>query len=247
MSLTELIAGVEDSEKTLVVHNADEPTVDSVVDRFADRNVSVTTASTESGPPEYVVLSEGDRVLSATSLAEVVPGGGRPQTPGFGSEPYKPILDELDETMFTSYDWRRMLAASREIEDRAWRAGEGTLYAGFQRYSVLERQLPVYEQLGTKTNLDVTAFAFPDAELPDHEGTFDVYPERAAEIRDTWFVAFDGGGDEESKCALLAEEREPRRFYGFWTYDPETVDYVFDHLGETYLGGRSDTPAAAGC
>ncbi|MDS0298779.1 histidine kinase [Halogeometricum sp. S1BR25-6] len=247
MSLTELIAGVEDSEKTLVVHNADDSTVDSVVERFADRNVTVATASTESGPPEYVVLSEGNRVLSATSLAEIVPDGGRPRTPGFDSEPYKPILDELDETMFTSYDWRRMLAASREIEDRAWRAGEGTLYAGFQNYSTLEKQLAVYEQLGTKADLDVTAFAFPDVDLPEHERTFDVFPERAAEIRDTWFVAFDGGGDEESKCALLAEEREPRQFYGFWTYDPGTVDYIFDHLGETYLDGRSDKRPAAGC
>jgi DICT domain-containing protein len=149
--------------------------------------------------------------------------------------------------MFTSYDGERMLAASREIEDRAWRASEGTLYAGFQRYSILEEQLPVYEQLGTKTDLDVTAFAFPDADLSAHDRTFDVFPERAAEIRDTWFVAFDGGGDEESKCALLAEEREPRRFYGFWTYDPETVDYIFDHLGGTYLDGRSSERPAAGC
>lgn len=247
MSLTELIADVEDSEKTLVVHNAAESTADSVAERFADRNVNVTTASTESDPPDYVVLSEGDRVLSATSLAEIVPDGGRPRTPGFDSDPYKPILDALDETLFTSYDGRQMLAASREIEDRAWRAGKGTLYAGFQRYSILERQLSVYEQLGTKPGLHVAAFAFPDAELSDHEGTFDVYPERADEIRNTWFVAYDGGGDEESKCALLAEEREPRRFYGFWTYDAGTVDHVFDHLEETYLGGRSDKRPAAGC
>lgn len=247
MSLAELIAGVEDSEKTLVVRNADEATVESVVDRFADRNVNVTTASTGSGPPEYVVLSEDDRVLSTTSLAGGSPDGDRTRTPGFDSEPYEPILDELDEMMFTSYDARQMLAASREIEDRAWRTGAGTLYAGFQRYSILERQVPVYEQLGTRPDLDVTAFAVPDAELSEHEATFEVRPERTDEIRDTWFVAFDGGGDEASKCALLAEEREPRRFYGFWTYDPQTVDSVFEHLGETYLDGRPDGRRTAGC
>ncbi|SFR41856.1 DICT sensory domain-containing protein [Halogeometricum limi] len=247
MSLTELITGVEDSEKTLIVHNADDATVESVTERFADRNVTVTTASTADGPPEYAVLSEGDRVLTATSLSEVLPDGGHPRQPEFTSNPYKPILDRLDETMFTSFDPSRMLSASREIEDRAWRAGEGTLYAGFQHYSTLEKQLGTYEQLGTKPELDVTAIAFPDAELSDHDGTFEVYPDRSREIRDVWFVAYDGGGDDDAKCALVAEEREPRRFYGFWTYDPRTVDYIFDYVDDSYLSGRSDRRRMTGC
>ncbi|WP_231751653.1 hypothetical protein [Halogeometricum sp. CBA1124] len=81
MSFTELIANVERSEKTLVVHNADPETVESVVERFADRNVRVVTASTASGPPDYAVLADGDRVLSTTSLSELVPDGGTPRTP----------------------------------------------------------------------------------------------------------------------------------------------------------------------
>lgn len=245
MSFTDLIADVERSEKTLVVHNADAETVESVVERFADRNVRVTTESTASGPPAYAVLSDGERVLSATSLSALVPDGGAPRTPAFTARPYRPILDELDETTFTSYDAGRMLAASREIEDRAWRVG-GTLYAGFQRYSRLEPQLSVYEQLGSRPDLDVTAFGYPDAELPDHEDTFTVFPDRSAEIRDVWFVAYDGGGDGDFKCALLAEEREPRRFYGFWTYDPATVDDVFAHVDDTYLGGSGTRRAAGG-
>jgi hypothetical protein len=244
MSFTDLVADVERSEKTLVVHNADAETVESVVERFATRNVRVTTASTASGPPAYAVLSDGDRVLSAASLSELVPDGGTPRTPAFAAEPYRPILDELDEATFTSHDAGRMLAASREIEDRAWRVG-GTLYAGFQRYSRLEPQLSVYEQLGSRAGLDVVAFGYPDTELPDHRDTFAVFPDRSAEIRDVWFVAYDGGGDDDSKCALLAEEREPRRFYGFWTYDPATVDDVFDHVDDAYLGG-SETRRTAG-
>lgn len=244
MSFTELIANVERSEKTLVVHNADPETVESVVERFADRNVRVVTASTASGPPDYAVLADGDRVLSTTSLSELVPDGGTPRTPAFAARPYRPILDELDETTFTSYDAGRMLAASREIEDRAWRMG-GTLYAGFQRYSRLEPQLSVYEQLGSRPDLDVTAFGYPDAELSDHGDAFDVVPDGGAEMRNVWFVAHDGGGDDDAKSALVAEEREPRRFYGFWTYDPATVDYVFDHVNDASLGG-SETRRTAG-
>ncbi|ADQ67352.1 hypothetical protein C499_07880 [Halogeometricum borinquense DSM 11551] len=239
MSLIGLISGVERSEKTLIVHNADDETVESVAERFADRNVRVTAAPSDSGPEEYVVLAEGDRVLAATALSEVLPDGGELRTPEFDAKPYKPILNELDETMFTSYDTKRMVAASREIEDRAWRSS-GRLYSGFQRYSDFEKQIPVYEQLGSKSYLDVTVLAHPDTDLPDHDGTFEVYPSRAKEIRDVWFVAFDGGGNDEAKCALLAEEREPHRFYGFWTYDPATVDYIFDYVDETYLDGRSD-------
>jgi hypothetical protein len=39
---------------------------------------------------------------------------------------------------------------------------------------------------------------------------------------------------------LLAEEREPGGFYGFWSYDPETVDDVIDYLTERY--GESTSP-----
>jgi len=34
--------------------------------------------------------------------------------------------------------------------------------------------------------------------------------------------------------ALLAEEREPRAFYGFWTYDAATVEWIVDHLRSHY-------------
>lgn len=245
MSLVELLSGVEAREKSLAVHTADEETVESVAERFADRNVRVTAATTESRRSGYAVLSVGHRVLAAASLPELVPDGGLTGPPASAGRSYEPILEELDETTFTSRDDRRMRATTREIEDRAWRTG-GTLYAGFQRYSRLDERLSVYERLGRNPALDVTALAYPDAELSDHDDTFDVYPERTSELRDVRFVAFDGGGDEERKCALLAEEREPRRFYGVWTYDPETVDYVFDHVDDTYLDGASRGRRATG-
>ena len=55
-----------------------------------------------------------------------------------------------------------------------------------------------------------------------------------------WFVAFDGGESELRTCALLAEEREPGAFYGFWTYDPALVGRLVDYLRRTYPHGEGD-------
>jgi len=240
MSLTELITGVESHEKTLAVFNAEPTAVEAVRDRFHDRNLTVRAERTESGRPQgFVVLSTTDEsgeesFVTAADLEDVL-GGGDPTEPGFGDASYRPILDHLEETMFTSYDTRQMVAASREIEDRAWRLGKGSLHAGFQYLSIFEDQMDVYERLASKDRLDVHAYAYPDGDtVPDHDTDLTIHVERTAEIEESWFVAYDGGGVDVNKCALLAEERDPRTFYGFWTYDPDTVDWIIDYLERSY-------------
>jgi len=239
MTLSELIAGVEDHEKSLTVFNTDAETVESVRDQFRDRNLSVRAERTGSGRPgSFVVLSserEGDEdeVVTATDVEDVLstPAGAEP---GLDDDVRHPILDHLDETMFTSYDTEQMVAASHEIEDRAWRLDEGSLYAGFQRLSILADQMDVYTRLAAQEGLDVHAYAYPDASVPDHDTELTIHVERTDEIADSWFVVYDGNGIDVNKCALLAEERESRTFYGFWTYDPSTVDWIIDHLESTY-------------
>jgi len=234
MSLSELIAGVEDHEKRLTVFNADDAVVSDLREHFTDRNVTVTAEATISGRPgEFVTLSDDGDVIAATSLDTFEARLDRRAEPiGVETSPYRPILDELDETLFTSWSIDQMMTATREIEDRAFRVGRGTLYAGFQYVSTLQGELDVYERLG-RQGLDVHTYATPDEEPPAHEH-FTLHIERATEIEESWFVVFDGGGDETQKCALLAEEREPREFYGFWTYDADTVDWIAGHLDSTY-------------
>jgi len=234
MSLTELIAGVEDHQKTLTIFNAGPTAAEDLRERFADRNVHVQTEQTESGRPgEFITLSEDEEVIAAASLNSFTDSldEGR-QYITRDNSPYASILDHLDETMFTSWSIQRMTAASREIEDRAWRVGSGTLHAGFQTLSTLQGELDLYERLG-ETDVEVHAYCVPDVEPPEYS-TFSLHLERSDEIADSWFVVFDGGGDPTQKCALLAEEREPREFYGFWTYDESTVDWIIDYLEETY-------------
>lgn len=81
----------------------------------------------------------------------------------------EPVLDHLDETMFTSYSRADMVAASREIEDRAWRVGNGELHAGFQTLDVLTGEADTYDLLGEKERLDVHAYAADEGNAPDVE------------------------------------------------------------------------------
>ena len=61
-----------------------------------------------------------------------------------------------------------------------------------------------------------------------------VHVDSAKEIGAFWFVIFDGNGVDIDKCGLVAEEREPGRYYGFWTYDPDIVDELVSYLEAQY-------------
>ncbi|QZP38648.1 DICT sensory domain-containing protein [Halobaculum magnesiiphilum] len=235
MSLRAVIDSVEGREKRLTVF--DPPNDDAVAELreyFDSQAVRIREGTTDSGLSGYVVLSDerDDEVLAAVDLRHL--DGDIAVGPGEQSA-LAPILEHLDGTTFTSYDISRMMAATREMEDRAWRAGTGELHAGFQRVDAIRAQKGVYEDLATK-DIDVHTYCAPSDDVPAIEDV-SVHQEDTAEIRRSWFVAFDGGGDPADACLLLAEERgdpEDRRFYGFWTYDPDTVSTVVDHLHETY-------------
>ena len=252
MSLIELIAGVEAHEATLTVFNADPAVTEELREYFADRNVRIVDDQTASGPKEFAVLARDGEFVTAVTVDDLLPdpeGDGATASADGSDGPEgegeddgrvgRPVLDHLDETMFTSYSRDDMVAASREIEDRAWRVGDGELHAGFQTLDVLTGETDTYDLLGEKERLDVHAYAADEGDAPDVEH-YTVHVGKTAEIRETWFVAYDGGGYEDAKCALLAEERAPGEFYGFWSYDPETVDYIIDYLTERY-GGSEQT------
>ncbi|GAB3701177.1 DICT sensory domain-containing protein [Halorubrum pallidum] len=254
MSLIELIAGVEAHEATLTVYNADAADTDALRDHFADRNIRIVGEQSVAGPEAFAALSRDGEFVTAVTVDELLPDAEPPTDGGEGedadAEPNHggtrrvggAVLDHLDETMFTSYSRADMVAASREIEDRAWRVGDGELHAGFQTLDVLTGETDTYDVLGEKTDLDVHAYAADEGDPPDVEH-YTVHVGRTAEIRETWFVAYDGGGLDEAKCALLAEERDPGEFYGFWSYDPETVEYIIDYLTERYGPATDETRA----
>jgi len=248
MSLIEIIAGVEAREATLTVFNADPSVADTLREHFADRHIRIAEAETAAGPKRYAVLARDGEFVTAVTIDELLPrdgpesatgvesaedGDGGETSVGLSRRVGEPILDHLDETMFTSYSRADMVAASREIEDRAWRVGDGELHAGFQTLDVLTGEADTYDLLGGKDRLDVHAYAANEGTPPDIEH-YTVHTGEAAELRETWFVAYDGGGYAEAKCALLAEERAPGEFFGFWSYDQETVDEIISYLTSRY-------------
>ncbi|ATW90040.1 diguanylate cyclase/two-component system sensory protein [Halohasta litchfieldiae] len=240
MSLSEIIKYVKGNEKTLVVFNppATSTLVSDLGDYFTTQNVRVTSQRTDSGEPEgVVVLKLGEEVLSAVpveQLQELLAGGALRETGvGIDDTDYHEILQHLKETTFTSYDKSRMIAISHEIEDRALRVDGGRLYAGFQLPTKLNNQGKRYGRLAERA-IDIHTFAVPDGPAVDIAGLTH-HAIAAAEIEQSWFVIFDGNGDDRYKTALLATEQSPNQFYGFWTDDPGIVDRIGDYLDSTYV------------
>jgi DICT domain-containing protein len=119
---------------------------------------------------------------------------------------------------------RELLTVSREIEDRAFRVGEGTLRVSFQTLSTFESQKTVYRTLATDTDLDIHIYGVDDWTPPAISG-ISFHAEKTDSFKRYWVLAFDGGPDETQSCGLLAEEHSDE-YTGFWTNDAVTVEEI---------------------
>jgi hypothetical protein len=169
MNLQKAIEFVRTLEKELALFNVDsaDPIAAELTAFFETQNVRITRNRTPSGTPSKIaVLSTRSEVLTVvdlTTLRELVahsPAGT--DDVGIGDTAYEAVLGHLKETTFTSYDTEQMFYASREIEDRAHRVGHGTIHAGFQQCSTMNRQRSIYTELA-RQGLDVHMYGVPDA------------------------------------------------------------------------------------
>ncbi len=236
MNFREAIDAVERERKTLVVYSTEPNT--ELVDQFETKNVTVEYKQLRSvGPNEFLVIRSEDGFQGAiglTALREfLTPPVLVPWSDDFDPSSFRDLRTLLDETVFTSFDKRQMLATSREIEDRAWRVETGSLHVGFQSFSAFQDQMDVYRRLAADTNLDIYIYGRVDWQPPRIPNTT-FCARTAGEIGQVWFLVYDGDGDDQQKCALVAEERDEGEFFGFWTYKSATVDELLDHLVETY-------------
>lgn len=222
-----------------------EETIDAFEDYFGRRNTAVAVETTPSGAPtNFAVLRDGDRFLAAGPVEpayraiEFDPAAF--SGTDLGVERYPAILEHAATTAVTSYDKRRMILASREIETDAWRVGAGELHADFQRLSLLDHQRDVYAKLAGR-NIDVHVYGVPDWTPPEDLESMTFHEETDEEIRNSWFVVFDGNGEDRHKAALVSEEWRPGEFYGFWTYEPALVDEILAY----FRGGRVPVPPTA--
>jgi DICT domain-containing protein len=102
----------------------------------------------------------------------------------------------------------------------------------------MAEQRSIYADLARR-DVSVHAYGVPDATPPDL-GSGQVHAVSTDEVAETWFVVFDGGGNDTQKTALLAHERDEDAFYGVLTYDPGFVDHILEYLNRTYDSPSDD-------
>lgn len=233
MTLGEFVEAVEARRKTITLY-APEPRPE-LAEHFATRNVEVAHVHlpAEAGAA-FLTVREGDRFVGAVGAAALAelgqPPVGEPWDEAVRESSYRELLGLLADTAFASYDRRQMLATAREIEERAWRVGRGELHTGFQAVRALREQLGIYERLADELTVHLYAAASWDVPAIDWAT---LHTDDGGELGEFWFVVFDGGGGDQA-CALLAEERDPGSFFGFFTYEGATVAELLDYLTRTY-------------
>ncbi|WP_340100138.1 DICT sensory domain-containing protein [Salinibaculum salinum] len=229
--LERLIDDAQHHGKRIILYTDDAET--ALDTRFSGS--SVTTEQRRlppHGPDPFVTIHDAGQVVGSLSLDDfeelLTPPIVRPGDREEVSAGYRALFDLFDDTVFDSLDRRQLLGASREIEDRAFRVGHGTLRASFQSLSVFESQVEAYRHLAGDTALDVHVYGEADWEPPEIAGVT-YHRSDAATVKRFWTLAFDGGGDETQSCGLVARE-QGNGYTGFWTYDPEIVSRIADEL-----------------
>ncbi|WP_136715381.1 DICT sensory domain-containing protein [Halorientalis salina] len=238
MSFREIIESVNGSRSTVTLFNLDAPpsAVEQVASYLEPQQVRFTRDTSEKGrPANFVVLHDDGDFVAASDFADVYEHvdieGGLHRRQDLDFE-YPEVLGHIDNTTFSEFGKRRMIIASREIEKRAWDAGRGTLYTGFQRLSLVASQERIYRKLG-ESPVETHVYGLPNADVPDSVDVH-VHGIDDEEIGRSWFVLYDGDGDDDEKCGLLAEEVGPNVYSGFWTYRADFVDEMLAYLTETY-------------
>ncbi len=234
-NLRDQFDSVAERRQLLEVHTDRDRIASELEQQFSTRNVRIVRKPALSVKnPDFVIVRDADREFRAAVGVEhleamLSPEIHPPWRIGNGDDDAAERFRFLENTIFTSYDRRQLLAVSREIEERAWRTGAGAMFVGFQNTAAFRAQLPVYERLVRECDLTVTVFVENEWRGETVDG-IDVVSDAASEIGAFWFVLFDGDGSDLKKCGLLAEEREEGQYYGFWTDEPERVDEMIAYL-----------------
>lgn len=239
-SLREAIDEIEEQQKTLEVHSDDDAVAEELTTQFSTRNVQVIHFRLpERDGPGFIIIRNPDGefvgALSIEHLRTILSPEIHPpwKLEDSGVSPTR-LFDFLDNTVFTAYNRRQMLATAREIEERAWRTNSGTLYAGFQNAASFRAQLPVYNRFATERDMSIKIL-IKGGWTDDEPYPFDIVTDAGGEIGQFWVLVFDGGESELSRCGLIAEERESDHYYGFWTYDPGRVEETISYLESKYV------------
>jgi len=231
-------AEAERPSLTLCNHDAADGDADSLGSYFEARDVPVRTATLDtSAPRDVALLHRGDELVAATSVDALTDAIAVESTDAFDPDQRPDVLKALSDDAHGArgVDRAFLVEVSRIVEMRGYRTGGGRIDAGFQRLSNLwgdARASRIYDRL-VDSGVDVHVYGISDVPTPGDAGVT-VHDSVDEEIRDGWFVVHDGAGDDEGKAALVAEERDPGVYHGFWTRTPGRVDALGTYLREAY-------------
>jgi hypothetical protein len=237
-SIRDFFDEVSHTDVSLVTINRTQPkpVQELLADAFSMQSIDLVERSLPQDADDIVALRRDGKVSAVSSLQELMQSfllvnGDRfnTGTDGFDDE-IPAVIAGMDETLFdlrgypaSNKEKLLLILISRHIERMAYEAGDGRLRSTFQRLSRLEDEFgtrTVYERLAGRT-VDVHVYGVPDGapeqlDVTVHRGTSDEY-------RNSWCVVYQPPDDGDG-AALIAHQREPNQWQGFWTYDSTTVD-----------------------
>lgn len=216
MVFGDILAGIKRRRRRLVFYNVESAEhCNRIIDYVGVHDVVIEYTSDERFPESTVAIETSDETLSVDDIGTVAAyiDAWESSLAGVGDQPA--LFGALDETLFRSSNKRQLLLASRLIETRAAQIGYGRLSAGFQQLSLAEHQIPFYTAL--PSGITVSLYGEPDW-IPPADTEIEAYAPKAEAHADYWWVIFDGTPHQSHHAALLAEERAPGEYTGFWTY-----------------------------
>jgi len=236
-SLRAVFDGVISERRTLLVVNASEEAMDVISSSLSRLNVTVRSASLPEGPDAFTLLSRGNELIAAEPVGRVrVVADGFDGEEAPAGDAISEVFSEAVSAEFGVRDVRRgdLVRTSRLFERAALRRGAGTLHAGFQRLSRVPAEPRTHELYRTLVDagVDVHLYGTDDAEPAVPGAT--VHAADEPEIRESWFVVYDGAGDSDGMGALLCFEQSPGSYDGFWTFREEIVVSLLSYLEATY-------------
>ena len=231
MTVRTLLRRFEDSDVAMTVYGP--PTTETIGERLATQGIDATWRKLPTGHQNAFAVIRRDGVFAGTVPLTALqaflckPTAGIDDSEAPDSDPGRQLLRSvLANTLLASLTPAQLLATSHEFEDRAYRVGEGTLRVSFQSLSIFRSQRVRYETLASDTALDIHVYGQSDWELPPAVPGISFHPLTDPALERVWLLAFDAAGDDQNKCALVAEETEDGPFRGLWTYNPRLVDEI---------------------
>lgn len=247
-SLRGFFDDVDNPNRTLVLINRSSPdAVRNLLGQLLeDQSVSIDEIKRPDSDTDVVALVEDSEVIAQSTLDDLLNS-----ILMINSDLYKTgsrdldevtlpdVLEGLDEVPFrlrgypaSNKEKLLLITMSRVIERRAAESESGTLRSSFQRLSRLSDEQgtrAVYKQIGN-SGTAVHVYGVDDW-MPSKTFPVTVHTGESHEYRRSWFVVFTPpDGSEIGPAALVALEDEPNLWDGFWTFRPELVRRIDQHI-----------------